>query len=156
MRTITIEIAGRPPTPNARPGNWQVVAREKAAWKDKAWLAAIASFERDFAAWPVHTVMIDVGTKKRPRQEPRLVASVPMQYARVEVAIVVPTLGRHDWDNGVASLKPLFDGMVTAGVVVDDSVERLPARRVEFVHVAHLSKVVMRFTEVDAPGSLGL
>lgn len=155
MRTITVTIQGRPPTPNAR-RHWRTIAKDNAEWKDRGWLAAMNAFERDFAAWPVHTVIIDVGTKARPRHEPRLVASVPMQYARVDVAIVVPTMVRHDWDNGVASLKPCFDAMVAAGIVADDDVAHVPDRRVEFVHRAHLSLVVMRFEEIAAPGSLGL
>lgn len=156
VREITVEIPGRPPTPNAR-RHWRTIARDNAEWKDKGWLAAMKAMERTpELGWSTRIMMIEVGTKARPRQEPRQVAKMPMQYAHVEVAIVVPTFGRHDWDNGVASLKPLFDGMVAAGIVVDDSVERLPARRVEFVHVAHVSKVVMRFIEVEQPGSLGL
>jgi hypothetical protein len=108
------------------------------------------------AGWPTHPVWIEFGKgKKRPKQA-RLVADEPMQYAEVRVAIVVPTNADRDWDNGVASLKPIFDGMVAAGIVVDDSIRRVPKRSVEFVHQAHLSKVVMRFYEVQPPDSLGL
>ena len=56
----------------------------------------------------------------------------------------------------VASLKPLFDAMVAAGIVADDSIERIPNRRVEVVHAKGQSKIRMTFTELEPPDSIGL
>lgn len=148
MRTITVDVKGRPPTPNAR-RHWRTVAADNAVWKNLTWAAASEALQK--AGWATKVVM---SGGKRP--EAMLVATEPMLFAEVEVAIVVPDERDRDWDNGVASLKPVFDGCVAAGIVVDDSIRRIPARRVEFVHRAHQSRIVIRFTEVAQPGSLGL
>ena len=46
--------------------------------------------------------------------------------------------------------------MVAAGIVADDSVERIPNHRVEVVHTKGQSKVRMTFTELEMPDTLGL
>lgn len=45
----------------------------------------------------------------------------PLEHATVRVTFVVPTRGRRDKDNLIAAAKPYQDGLVKAGVIVDDS-----------------------------------
>lgn len=154
MRTLTIELPGRPPTPNVH-RHWRTIANDNAEWKDIGWLAAMKALER--ASWPLRTVIVRVGgTRKRPKMEPRQVAIAPMAYAKVVIAIVVPTKGRRDTDNGTASMKPIMDAMVTAGVIVDDDYEHIGQPEIGFVIRPGQSRVVIRFTEFVPEGMLGL
>ncbi|MGV0985049.1 MAG: hypothetical protein ACOYB2_10870 [Limnohabitans sp.] len=148
MRAITVEVAGRPPTPNSR-RDWHQTYRDNQIWKDRAWIAAMDALQRDL--WPVQTTML---AGKRP--EPRLIADKPMQFAALDVTIIVPDDRDRDLDNGIASLKPLIDGCVSARIVVDDSTRHLIEFRVRFVKQARVSKVLLRFDEQEQPGSLGL
>ena len=45
----------------------------------------------------------------------------PLEQATVTVTFVVPTRGRRDLDNLIAAAKPYQDGLVKAGVIVDDN-----------------------------------
>ena len=45
---------------------------------------------------------------------------VPLEQATVTMTFVVPTRGRRDLDNLIAAAKPYKDGLVLAGVIVDD------------------------------------
>lgn len=95
MRSVTIMIPGRPPTPNARPGNVFAQRTQSNRWKvDAAWVAK--------AVLPLDWV--------------------PLERANVRVVFGIPTRARRDMDNLIASTKPLTDGLVEAGVMVDDSI----------------------------------
>ncbi len=45
----------------------------------------------------------------------------PLEHATVTVTFVVSTRGRRDLDNLIAAAKPYQDGLVKAGVIVDDN-----------------------------------
>lgn len=90
---MTIRIDGRPPTPNAR-RHWRVTALDNETWKGAARVVALAS--------------IPVGWE-------------PLERCTAEVTFLFPTKSRRDWDNAIASTKPQWDGIVAAGVIVDDS-----------------------------------
>ncbi len=49
----------------------------------------------------------------------------PLQEATAKVVFVVPDRRRRDIDNAMASIKPAFDAMVTAGLLVDDDSKHL-------------------------------
>lgn len=100
IREMTIEIPGRPPTPNAR-RHWTVTARDNAAWKAAA--HAEATFTR--LEWEARHGM--------PWES--------LERATVAATFVVSTRARRDWDNLTATLKPLLDGCVDAGILLDDS-----------------------------------
>jgi len=46
---------------------------------------------------------------------------VPLEQATVTVTFVVPTRARRDLDNLISAAKPYLDGIVKAGVIVDDN-----------------------------------
>lgn len=97
---LTIRIPGRPPNPNDshRPGqnHWRQQARITEQWRGDARKLAHAARP---AGWH------------------------PLGRAIVRVTFVIPRKGRRDLDNLVASTKPLTDGIVDAGILVDDSTE---------------------------------
>lgn len=74
------------------------MARHKATtdWKHRAWVATLEQ-----------------------RPYPKL------DQARLEVEFVFKRRGRRDYDNLVASLKPVIDGIVVAGALWDDSIDIL-------------------------------
>lgn len=94
-RSVTIRIDGRPPTPNAR-RHWRVTALDNETWKGAARVVALASLP---PGW------------------------TPLERCVADVTFVFPTKGRRDWDNAIASTKPCWDGLVAAGVLVDDSMQ---------------------------------
>lgn len=120
---LDVVIPGRPPTPNARPGNREQERRERREWRDTAILAAKAAMGQ-YGRW------------------------TPAERVRLEVVIVVPDLRKRDFDNGVASLKPLTDGIVTAGVMVDDSTEVIEGFTVEYVYERGASEVRYRVRRI--------
>jgi Holliday junction resolvase RusA-like endonuclease len=100
LRTIFVTIPGRPPTPNARPGNWQENRRGLKHWRDIAATAADAALgDREWA---------------------------PLERARLTVTFVLPDRRARDLDNLVASSKVLTDGLVRAGVLAGDSIDHIP------------------------------
>jgi hypothetical protein len=111
-QAIQIEILGWPPSANARPGNPHERARITAEWRSTSRILAnehLRSWDRRHAQkWE------------------------PLKVATMIVTFVLPTKGRHDWDNLVSMLKPLLDGIVDAKVVVDDSIYALPHVYTEF------------------------
>ena len=137
MRVLEFTIQGRPPTPNERV-HWRAQMKPRALWRAKAKDAALVAIDNWVA---VHG------------------AWSPMTYVAELVAVlIVPTQAVHDWDNGVASLKPCFDGIREAGVMADDDTRhvRSAGRIVDYVYIAGLSQVRFRVTEGRAPNSLGL
>jgi Holliday junction resolvase RusA-like endonuclease len=99
---LVIRIEGRPPTPNAR-RHWHLIARDNAVWKDTAKKVA----EQAVAEWEAKH-----GLRWR-----------TVRRASVSVAFGLPDKRRRDLDNLIASCKPLIDGIVDAGVIVDDSID---------------------------------
>ncbi len=47
----------------------------------------------------------------------------PFKKAEAHVTFIVPDKRRRDLDNALAMLKPVWDGLVDAGLLVDDDVE---------------------------------
>ena len=113
-QAIKIEIVGWPPSANARPGNRHERARITAEWRGD--MCTLAGQHR--LAW-----------RRRHGQ-----TWEPLKVATMIVTFVLPTKGRHDWDNLVSTLKPLLDGIVDAGLIVDDSIYALPHVYTEFEH----------------------
>ena len=94
-RLLVFEVPGIPASPNAtRRLNFHRNAAEANAWKDATCIA-----------------LFDAG-KKRPGR----LASV-----RIVLTAMTKTRGRRDPDNFAAACKPIIDGLVLAGVLVDDS-----------------------------------
>lgn len=130
LRTVEIRIAGRPPTPNER-RHYRVIAQDNARWKGIAQTAAWNAMGEHFGP--------------------------PMRRVDIEVEFIVPTKGRRDRDNLISSIKPCTDGIVSAGVLVDDSDDvindlRFPRPR----HVPGVTATVYRITELDPGPELGL
>jgi Holliday junction resolvase RusA-like endonuclease len=98
---LAVKIDGRPPTPNAR-RHWRQVANDNAEWKQIAETLAgveIRKWERSH----------DLGWR-------------PIESCVVSVAFGLPDNRVRDLDNLIASCKPLMDGLVAAGVLIDDSI----------------------------------
>jgi hypothetical protein len=130
LRCVEIRIAGRPPTPNDH-RHYRVVAQDNKRWKGIAQTAAWHAMGEQFGP--------------------------PMRAADIEVEFIVPTRARHDRENLIASIKPCTDGIVSAGVLADDSDEvindwRFPRAR----HVPGVTATIYRITELDAGQELGL
>lgn len=97
MSAILVRVAGRPPLPNTNARrNWRVAAVHQKDWKRRAWTEATLA--------------------KPPGWQ-------PLAACTMHVEFVVPDRRRRDLDNLIASTKPLTDGIVEAGVLVDDSTD---------------------------------
>jgi Holliday junction resolvase RusA-like endonuclease len=121
---LVVEIPGRPPTPNARPGNWPQAYRERIHWRDVAATYAGEARRRYEINGPLPSLYSTLGVKLAAP------AQMPLDAAFVEVMFVVPTRSRRDLDNLIAGSKPLTDGLVAAGVLKDDSTDVI--RRMAF------------------------
>lgn len=99
--TLFLAIPGRPPTPNtsSRYGNRFEARRVSNQWRQDA--CRIAQDARNRAGW------------------------VMPARAQLHITFVFPTHGKHDWDNLMASTKPLTDGLRDAKVLGDDSTDYL-------------------------------
>lgn len=98
---LIVRIPGRPPTANAR-RHWRSVARDNETWRGYATEAAAT----EVRAWEsTH------GLRWR-----------PLRHADVLVTFGVHTRAVRDWDNLIGSIKPELDGLVAAGVLLDDSI----------------------------------
>ena len=98
---LVVRIPGRPPTANAR-RHWRSVARDNEIWKNATLL--LARDER--FKWEARH-----GLKWR-----------VLRSCEVLVTFGVHTKAVRDWDNLIGSVKPLLDGIVAAGVLLDDSI----------------------------------
>ena len=76
----------------------------------------------------------------------------PFEKATITVTFKVNNKRRRDIDNLFAMLKPYIDGLVVAGVLVDDSADRVRYVINELV----IGDVVDTVLEVDAEGGRGL
>jgi crossover junction endodeoxyribonuclease RusA len=127
---LTVVIPGRPPTPNNGPrNNWAAAAAERKQWRGDAHKIARDAVNR--AGWP------------------------GADLVRIHVVFVVPTHGRRDWSNLIASLKPLEDGMVDAGVMRDDSLDVIQSYTFGHRYERGIAATEFHVERVDA-GGLGL
>jgi Holliday junction resolvase RusA-like endonuclease len=101
MIELEVDVPGIPPNPNARLHRMAGarIRKEFRRWSQMAALSAIS----------------DSGHAD----------DFPLERARVEATFFFKTKRRRDEDNLIASLKPLIDGLVDAGVLVDDDLSRL-------------------------------
>ena len=96
--SITVRIPGRPPTPNAR-RHWRRIAADNNLWKLTAQAHALQVQAHDIQfGWPIAACTI-------------------------AIEFVVPDRRHRDLDNLIASTKPLTDGIVASGLLVDDSTD---------------------------------
>lgn len=95
--TLDVDLDGHPPGPNRRM-HWRAWSREKADWRKWTYIAALAALRSSGYA-----------------------DDFPLRSIVVEPVFFFTTNRRRDDDNLIASLKPMLDGLVDAGVVDDDS-----------------------------------
>lgn len=109
---LAVRIEGRPPTPNETN---RAIARQK-AWRERREWRKIGS---------------DAATAAREEWEARHgLRWRPLRDVVISIAFGVPDRRRRDLDNLIASTKPLIDGLVDAGLIVDDSISVI--RKMEF------------------------
>lgn len=123
------KVVPRPPGPNEsnRALTRQRAWRERREWRKHAKESADAALRR----WSErHAERWD-----------------PLKRALVAVTFTVPTKGRRDMDNLLATLKPLLDGMVDAGVVVDDSIATLVEWSIDSFYSKGQSGTTLTFSE---------
>ena len=154
MRSLTIWIPGRPPTPNTRPGNPMVAYRLRDHWKSIARNAAVAAALD--AGWPLMaTGMERVRVSPRHFEErARMVVADPIRWVdEYGMVFVVRSRIERDWDNAVASSKPLTDGLVDAGLLAGDSTNyiRSAGRRVTFLYRKGVDGVEITVQEGESP-----
>ncbi len=94
---LSVSLSGFPRLPNVarRDGSWHARAEEAATWRNAAKLVAMQAL--------------------REHEYPQ---DFPLRKATLEVTVIGV---KADPDGCVAALKPIFDGMVDAKVLMDDS-----------------------------------
>lgn len=101
---MLVTIPGRPPTPNE---SNRAIARQKAWRERREWRETAAGWaQKGRQEW-----------ERRHGMDWR-----PLRRADVRVTFVVPDNRRRDIDNLIGTVKPLLDGIVDAGLIVDDSI----------------------------------
>ena len=159
-RTLRVLIPGRPPTPNARPGNKWEHARWMEKWVEVARLAAQQAMSE--AGWPltIEREGIPAGGRRKKAIPTLYRCPLPIQWAAEYVMVfIVPDLQERDWDNAVASSKPLTDGLVRSGLLAGDSTRyiRSLGRSTSFLYRHGLNAVEVTVTEgPDPAGQLTL
>lgn len=124
---LVFRIEGRPPTPNAR-RHWRQIQHDNADWKAAALVVAVGARLK----WEA-----DHGLNWR-----------PLGRAVVSVAFGLPDHRTRDLDNLIATVKPLLDGIVAAGVLVDDSITVI--QKMEFGAVVNgTTETVITVDEVE-------
>jgi Holliday junction resolvase RusA-like endonuclease len=109
---VSVTIPGRPPTPNE---SNRAIARQKAWRERREWRMTASGFaEAARLEW-----------ERRHGETWK-----PLDDVEISVAFGVKDNRRRDLDNLIASVKPLLDGLVDAGLIVDDSIAVI--RRMEF------------------------
>jgi hypothetical protein len=124
LRSVTIRIEGRPPTPNAR-RHWRQVSHDNRVWKEAALRSA-------------QNICNRIGGFGR-----------PIQLAAVDVVFVVPDHRPRDPDNLIASTKPLTDGLVAAGILANDTFAVLRELRYAERYEQGLEATVYLIRELD-------
>lgn len=92
--TISFELPGLPRSMNGSHGNWYVAAAERKRWRRLSGLSALAAKNR---------------------------AGIKGPWDRVRLVITRCSTRPMDFDNRVASAKPIVDGLMDARVIADDS-----------------------------------
>lgn len=150
---LTVAVPGRPPDlANARDGHWS--QRHKASKP-----ARQAAYERALLAGRLAGILVE------PRVTPRTLASGRVnrlalgRRPRVVTAFIAIWPRRWDPDNALHNLKPFFDGLVDAGLLVNDSVKWVLHAPVVQEIAAHAlaQETVIRVYDSGAlsPGDLG-
>lgn len=119
---LDVDLDGHPPGPNRRM-HWRAWSREKADWRSWAKLAALVALR-------------DSG----------MADEYPLRSVVVEPIFYFTTNRRRDDDNLIASLKPVIDGIVDAGVVDGDDRARLRLER-PVIRIAHRNALRLRIKE---------
>lgn len=127
MREVEVRIPGRPPGANAlhRQGFWKV-RKERGEWLAVSHGASVVAmtaspYARDW-------IVTAVGRSGRSPASSSYVEPGrwwPLSRASLAVEWRCKTRRRRDYDNLVAGLKPLIDGLVSAGIIEDDDSEHL-------------------------------
>jgi hypothetical protein len=93
---LVIRVPGTPPGPNVRYSHWAKRARVVKQWRDDARLVALDARNRSG------------------------IQTFPWEAVRVRYEYVSPIRRFPDPDNAIAACKPILDGIVSAGVIVND------------------------------------
>lgn len=156
-RTVTVRVEGRPPGANdlIRMGHWKV-GKVRRDWKDRTHQAAVrAMTSGPFAhAWMVTAVgRSGRSPESTSYQEP--FDWWPLQHAHVAITWRCKTRRRRDFDNLVSGLKPLLDGLVSSGVLEDDSTDVLMRLGPFLVEVgAEVDETILEVSECDSDGMI--
>lgn len=126
MNELTITIPGRPPTPNAR-GNPAVQWRRAKDWR---------------------------ATAKRIAEEARPDDWSPLERCRLVIEFLVHDRRDRDWDNLIASTKPLTDGIQDAGIIAGDDSSVIADLSFRITYVRGVKGTVYHLTPLD-PDQLG-
>ncbi len=122
--TLTLPFPGRGLSPNSRL-HWRVKAAAVAEYReDCGWIAKEAAQKL-----------------QAPLQPP----------VRAQVLYVLPDRRRRDPDNLLAMLKPAWDGMVDAGLLVDDRIGTLSVDDLQFKYRARHGAVQVTLRSGEAP-----
>lgn len=119
MAKFRLRIPGIPPSQNElHRMHFHTESKARKEWKDTVYLLAVDAKNR--SGWVA-----------------------PSETVRVKALFLFPDQARRDPDNYTASLKPVLDGLVAAGVLDDDdfrhvalSVEAYYGQRVSEIHLS--------------------
>ncbi len=70
----------------------------------------------------------------------------PLEHATVTFTFVKPTRGRRDLDNLITAAKPYQDGLVLAGVIVDDDTDHIKLVYPGVVYIKGVRKTIIEVT----------
>lgn len=152
-RSVTVVVPGRPPGANAlhRMGHWRV-RKVREEWKDAGHAEAVRTMARGpFArAW----MLTAVGQSGRSPESTGYIPDRgewwPLERVTIGVVWRCKVRRRRDFDNLVSGLKPLLDGLVSSGIIADDSTDHLVALGPLTVEIgAGVDETVLTVTEVE-------
>lgn len=99
---VVVTLTGKPPSPNSKRGNTRGAAIAQSQ--------QVARLRED-----ARRMALDRVNRQRP-------AGIPWREVRLEIEFGLKR-GNRDADNLIAGVKPYIDGLVDAGIMVDDSVK---------------------------------
>ena len=118
---FTLPLPPKELSPNYRARHWAQVSTAKAAYR------------RD-CGWTAKGAMFAAAARAAETTPPPPMVNFPLAApVTAHVTFVVPDKRRRDLDNLSASMKAAWDGIVDAGVLVDDSSEHLKHAAPELV-----------------------